>query len=186
MKIFKLILITALSFASGWYSFAAVQGFVKSEFIGFTFAITISYLIFRLSARLIDPHAINASCEKKIIRPATDDDVVTRIHISTFNGLGATIRGSYGKKGEMQRVYVFLSVLFIPVIPLACIVCSKGRRRLENNIVESEASRKIKIYGISKWSFLEVLDVYFKTAVVLCIISTLLSLIFCEPAISAG
>lgn len=68
---------------------------------------------------------------------------------STVNGMGTTMKGTFGRFEDFYRSYQFFCVLFIPIIPLNCIVKSNNEGAF--------FSSTFSVIGTSRWHLLEVI-----------------------------
>lgn len=67
----------------------------------------------------------------------------------TLNGIGTTMKGSFGRVEGFFRSYQFFCFCFIPIIPLDCIVKS-------DNDGDGNSST-FRVVGTSRWHLLEVI-----------------------------
>ncbi len=91
------------------------------------------------------------------VMPRTED-----IPFSRLNGIGTCLTGGYRTDIAGRKVYyVIVSILFIPFIPLECIVASKGKTGLPDDLPGFPGIKTdISVYGKSKWNLLELLAIY--------------------------
>lgn len=67
--------------------------------------------------------------------------------LSTVNGVGVTMLGSFTYKDGITYSYYFVTVLFLPLIPIECYACQQ-----EGN--------SYRFFGSQPWKAEEVLQIY--------------------------
>ena len=75
---------------------------------------------------------------------------------NTLNGCGASMCGGFQVANSDKKIYyIFLTILFIPFIPLGCIVAKKV-----NTDVDFGVTTQYEIFGKTKMTFGEVICCY--------------------------
>jgi len=79
--------------------------------------------------------------------------------LGTLNGCGTSVFGSFSTNHPDPNVrvyYVFLSILFIPILPIGCFLARKGGKSVAGMGLETQYN----IYGQIHWRLAEVISCY--------------------------
>ena len=81
------------------------------------------------------------------------------IMLGRLNGFGLSLFGRFRTSQEGQSVYyIFFTVLWMPLIPVGCIVASRGKTEFTGILPGFDT--EYSIFGKTKWNGMELLCIY--------------------------
>ena len=87
-------------------------------------------------------------------------ETIPEFSLGYVNGVGSALLGKFRYDGSenLRIYYVVLTVFFLPIVPVSCVIATEDGREPSGCLLGSTTN--YRIYGTTRWNFWEILNLY--------------------------